>query len=223
MYKLLCLLFILSQPVFSHDEPIYCQLSDRITEAFCKDMQKKYNLHCTANSGQFLYNVNSLHLTFTCIKNVSVADGRNIIVDAVQDLVKRVNGDPDIRPYLSHYPFSPKDICISISFYDPSYKRVPTDFLALIVNTRNYIYYDKYQENRFFTVFYETFDIAQGKRDRENRLASILSQIETKKNDKFSSKNKSYIHNSQNNRYQGEPDQQIIENSLRVLLLNPSS
>ena len=132
---LLMLFSVISLPCCSKkpSEPIYCQYADDITHPYIAYVSKKYQLYCYGQGGGFLQNVNKIILYFeNQNKKLDVEQSRILIVNCVEELLQRINKYERIRPYLQNYPFTNKEIKISIAFYNKTEKRVEQKYIAFI-------------------------------------------------------------------------------------------
>lgn len=148
--KLLSLLVILLVPLIflfkpsRHKNPIYCKYANEITGPFSKYLRKNYDLYYYGGGGGFLENVRVIALHYRTVKHLSVDDARVLFINCVEELLKRINQDEKIRPYLEHYPFTEKGIEFSIAFYKNNKERVPSSFPAYVFLINEKIYYDYY-------------------------------------------------------------------------------
>ncbi len=130
------------------EEPIYCKYADKITEKYCADMAKTYKLYYYGGGGGFMNNVNKIDLSFNTIQNLNIAEARILIIKCTEERLKRINADKDIKPYLSHYPFTEKGIALSISFDDKDQNSVSAKFVAMVFTVNGDIYYSSYNHNK---------------------------------------------------------------------------
>ena len=66
--------------------------------------------------GSFYTNVKSVGLTFYTNKTITLPEVRKIFVEMNEDLIARYNSNEAIRPYLDNYPFTLKNVEISLLF-----------------------------------------------------------------------------------------------------------
>jgi hypothetical protein len=130
------------------EEPIYCKYVDRITEKYCADMATTYKLYYYGGGGGFINTVNEIDLSFNTIQNLNIAEARILIIKCTEELLSRINADKDIKPYLSHYPFTEKGIALSISCDQEDRKRVSSKFVAMVFTANGNIYYSSYNHNK---------------------------------------------------------------------------
>lgn len=98
---------------FFDKTPRHIVLSDQITSKFVKDMKKK-GFRQSMYGGSFINNIQSVHLCFETDRCLSVNECRQLGIEMVEDLLNRYNTNEEIRPYLNNYPFTEKNLEISI-------------------------------------------------------------------------------------------------------------
>lgn len=103
------------------------QLIDLVTKKAAIQIQKKSGLQPCGFGGQAMYQVQMLHLGFRYSESISIEKARRLLVDAVDTFTASVNEEPRIHPHLGNYPFTPKNIEISI------YSQGPTASNQLVV------------------------------------------------------------------------------------------
>lgn len=96
--------------------PDYLKYVDEIVNDFVEQMEKKYKLHCYGSGGSMPTDVEKIDVLFAYYKKSTVDDARKMEVNAIQELLRRINTHEKIRPYLREYPFHADRIGISISF-----------------------------------------------------------------------------------------------------------
>lgn len=130
------------------EDPIYCHYSHAITDKYCADMAKTYKLYYYGGGGEFLKRVDRINLSFNSIQSLNIAESRILIINCTEELLKRINADKDIKPYLSHYPFTETGTDLSISFYQENRERVSAKFVAMVFTANGNIYYSSYNHNK---------------------------------------------------------------------------
>lgn len=100
-------------------------------------------------------------------------ESRRLIVDVVNDYLKAVNKDEILRPYLREYPFTPKNIELTIYNSDEDGNRINYPFIDIVDNREGKIGYFTKEEGKEYgykTEKYETYDeaVAILKKEKEN-------------------------------------------------------
>jgi hypothetical protein len=88
-------------------EPDYCRYVDEVTARYTREMKEKYGLILEGRGGEFLYDIQSVSLSFRLYEKYSVDQIRVIIVNAEKRLMQMLNDDKKIRPYLRNFPVTP--------------------------------------------------------------------------------------------------------------------
>jgi hypothetical protein len=99
-------------------EPDYCRYADEVTARYTREMKEKYGLILEGSGGEFLYDIQSVSLSFRLYEKYSVDQIRVIIVNAEKRLMEMLNDDKKIRPYLRNFPVTPVNATISLSCHD---------------------------------------------------------------------------------------------------------
>jgi hypothetical protein len=166
--KLLSFLVILFIPLLflfkpsRHKSPIYCKYANEITGPFSTYLRKNYNLYYYGGGGGFLENVKIISLHYKTIKQLPIDDARVLFITCVEELLKRINENEKIRPYLEHYPFTEKGLEFSISLYDENKERVPPSFPAYVslINKKIYYAYYDYETDMLKDLYSEPYQEA---------------------------------------------------------------
>ncbi|MBX9745007.1 MAG: hypothetical protein K2X08_07355 [Chlamydiales bacterium] len=121
--------------------PEYLKYVDEIVEDFAKDMKKKYQLHCYGNGGSMPNDVAEIGVLFISYQKSTIENAREMEVNAIQELIRRVNNHEKIRPYLREYPFNQDRVDVSISFRTETDNRPLDGSVALVFLAKNKIFY----------------------------------------------------------------------------------
>jgi len=155
------------------EDPIYVEYADNITEKFCSDMKRLYQIHYFGGGGGFLRNVEKIILNFQISQPMNVPEARSLIINCEEDLLKRFNKDTKIRPYLNNYPFTEKNIEFGIS--TDLQDSLPSKPIAMVFSANGSIYYQSYdrKKRKFNDLHEETYQEAL-------KLANITPPSNTK-------------------------------------------
>ena len=121
--------------------PEYLKYVDEIIKDFSKDMEKKYQLHCYGDGGSMPNDVAEIGVFFISYQKSTVENARKMEVNAIQELVRRINDHEKIRPYLREYPFNQNRVDVSISFRTETDNRPLDGSVALVFLAKNKIFY----------------------------------------------------------------------------------
>jgi hypothetical protein len=137
-------------------------------------ISKKYNLFLSAIGGgtddQGIWLVNFMFDRRG--KPYTIQESRAVIVDCIEELLSEINNDQEIRPYLKEYPFTPKNVSLTIISYDENgYDLVDPD-LSVVSSSRGEINYsttDPKNSYKYKLDIYESYEeaVAILKREKE--------------------------------------------------------
>lgn len=111
------------------------KLVDAITAITAKKLQAGKNLILIGTGGSMMDEVKMLAMSFQFFKEIEIEEARNLTVSAVKEYLAEINNNQKIRPYLSNYPFEPKNVEILIWVRKPdgsAPKSGNLDFIAAV-------------------------------------------------------------------------------------------
>lgn len=121
MVKILCFLILLFlQPsCFSMSNSSFKiseldDISNQITVDFAKKMQKKGLHACGLGGREDQGKIIDFKVSFQYNKTLDISSARRLIVETVLLFLEEINSNARVQQYLSHYPFTPDDVIISI-------------------------------------------------------------------------------------------------------------
>lgn len=139
----------------SDDEKIVNQ----ITQETAKKLKEKKNLILIGTGGQMMHEIEMLAMGFHYYQEVDLNTARNLIVYAINEYLSDINNNKEIRPYLSNYPFTSKNVEIRIFIYGPDRRKLPPEKIGYISSLKDIIrYYTRSDDDH--PIFKETYDEA---------------------------------------------------------------
>ncbi len=108
-------------------------------------VELKYDKHIHLEDSVVFYDqwIEKIRLDFsTQVISCDLWASRELLVDTVEGLLNRINGNSDISPYLGHFPFTADDLEVNItytSFYG-EYVNLQNGALATLRNGNAYYY-----------------------------------------------------------------------------------
>ncbi len=82
-----------------------------------------------------------LNMSFVHNGELSMEEGRELVVYCVQEYLEAINGNEKIRPHLVHYPFTPRDVEIAIFIHRQDGRQAPIGFLSVVAGLYGQISY----------------------------------------------------------------------------------
>lgn len=118
---LVCLFTVLLITVsFSFFKKDYADRACDIRSRVGKQLAKKYRMQVIGSGGGFMDTVNEVFISFELRRVLDKDEARCLIVDCVETMLKAYNEDEKIRPDLLNFPFTTKNIEISIYLSTPA-------------------------------------------------------------------------------------------------------
>ncbi|WP_420421708.1 hypothetical protein [Simkania sp.] len=144
--------------------PEYEKISDEITARTAKKLSRKYQLDPIGSGGSMMHDVEMLALSFNCYRSLSINESRELVINCVNEYIKSINENEDIRPYLHDYPFSAQNIQIKIFFFgDENFQKIPPGKINVVSTGKKRVrYYTDSDEDEYKleTLHQETYEEA---------------------------------------------------------------
>ena len=129
----------------STDPDDYCAKIDKITNVFIKDMHKNYGLIYRGQGGSCMDNIKRISVLFKKPEKSDIPESRVLLVNCVEEFLRRVNADEDVRPFLVQYPFTNENVHISIGFQKPQ-NASEHETIVHVFNVEDRVVYSVYEK-----------------------------------------------------------------------------
>ncbi len=96
----------------------YLQISNQILEDYRLEMLLEHGLVLSGSGGRYMNNLNQITQEFNSQGHRNIEEARLLFIQANSKLLKKINQDHNLRPFLCRYPFTFEDLKIKISFYN---------------------------------------------------------------------------------------------------------
>jgi hypothetical protein len=123
-------------------EPIYCSYADRLVSQHIKEMNKRYGFTCFGTGGSFMEDVKLIEIYYKADIDSTLSKARKLVLESSDYLLKLVNEDDIIQPYLHEHPFTYHDINITLNFnkkHQEDYEKA--HYISTATLSKNKIYY----------------------------------------------------------------------------------
>ncbi len=147
-------LFVLLASCTTNDAEDKSDAFHRVQAKYIHDIQAKYDVRIGSYGGGCLHAVDEFSLGLEVDKKLSIEEARKILVGCAEMMLKTINTDRAIRPYLREYPFPDTKIFLYVYFRENESRPVkkPGQFLGCSLS-RGKIKYDTVKrETRFATL-----------------------------------------------------------------------
>lgn len=138
------------------------KLANQVRRKAAAQLKKETDLRPIGTIGQMFREIERLGLSFQYYKPIDIAEGRKLLVQAVQVMLNGVQQEKKIHSYLCRNPFLPRNIEIQIFLRNPDNTAVSKDSLSVIEAEGGMLRYQIHhpKDSGFITVYEETFDEA---------------------------------------------------------------
>lgn len=101
-------------------------------------------------------------VSFNSCASVNIEQARKLYIDIIEEYLRYVNEDEEVRPYLHNYPFTPVNLYFLLGFRENNQSIKGEGHVASIVISRNIVYYDAYHTNskKLYNLHKETYEEA---------------------------------------------------------------
>ena len=139
--------------------------ADKILKKVALNIKKETGLIPFGSGGQMMDQIKLLELFFLCHQPVNIEKGRELVLKAGEELIREINSDNRIRPYLNNFPFESKNITIKLYIQRLDGFSFGEEELGVISASEGIIAYrvDGSVPGRLETVYKETYEEALGK------------------------------------------------------------
>ena len=126
----------------THESPAHIRHAKELVKSITPFLEKEFNLECVGDGGSMPYNISSISISFVAKRRASIEEARELHIRCSEKLLKAINENEKIRPYLAEYPFSIDRADISIAF-EAYYGPYTDGTISFVSQARNQIHYSK--------------------------------------------------------------------------------
>jgi len=116
-----------------------------------KVQKRKYNLDLIGSGGGIPDYITNFNLHYFSTAQVNVSEARRMFVNNVEDLLRLINSNEQLRPYMSNYPFTINNLELRLTFVNKFNKMQEPPYVANVslINERVFYYFFDQNTNRF--------------------------------------------------------------------------
>lgn len=159
---LFCLfIFLFTKSMFATPTS-HVELADKVMKPCLKELQKDKKMQLVGGGGGYSDDINRLSVHYFYYDKLEIPEARRLYVRIAQTILKRVNEDLAIRPFLHEYPFTIKCLKIIVGVMDSNGDWQGNGLIASFSNRDDRIYYDgfNHEKGRFYNIHSETYEEA---------------------------------------------------------------
>jgi hypothetical protein len=145
------------------DDSPHIKIAGKLMKKVSTKLEKKYKFKLVGVKQAMLRCVNLMGFRFQIFRAVEKKEARAMVVDCLQEFLKEVNENKEIRPYLKNYPFDIKDLEVIIFIGTPDYGTFYHPNLAVVSAYMGKIRYstkDPFDKYNYKSEEVETFEEA---------------------------------------------------------------
>ncbi len=126
-----------------YEAPLYEQYADEVTNAFLKEVYRKYGFECEATGGSMPHDVEEISVSLFANQTATVEQARELEIKLTERFAQIINAHEKIRPFLREYPFPSSRARVSISFRASKKKKeaFKDDEVFHVFQAKKQIYY----------------------------------------------------------------------------------
>ncbi|MCB1067832.1 MAG: hypothetical protein KDK56_06565 [Simkania sp.] len=98
--------------------PPYEKMANQITAETADRIRTQFNLDPVGSGGAMMHDVKVMALSFNCYRPLSIDESRELVINCVNEYLKSVNENKEIRPYLHNFPFNEQNIELVIFIFE---------------------------------------------------------------------------------------------------------
>jgi len=155
------LLFIRTTSCYCEDLE-YWKYVDKVVASTITEIEKKDGLKLFGYGGGMMHDLYLLSTHFTVQKPLTMDEARKMYISGTKGLLKAINTDCNIRPYLHDFPFTDRNLQFFISYTgeNPIYKSPP--YVKVLYETKGKIFYKSINPTTgdLFTLYSEPYEDA---------------------------------------------------------------
>jgi hypothetical protein len=121
--------------------PNYEVLANRVIKQTAEQLRLEKDLRAIGTVGQMMGDIQLLGIEFYYYHLVNLSEARELLVYASQVFLKNINENKEVRPYLHNYPFTLKNIDVTIFVSQPNGQDPPQGDIEIITLRSDKIIY----------------------------------------------------------------------------------
>lgn len=142
-------------------------------------VEQEHGLKCYRAKGVFGDGLSGLDIGFISHSVLSVNKARELVVDSLDDLLLKINSNAHLRTLMDHYPFTEKDLNLTINFYNFYARHVDFRSVQRITMADGQVVFKSHPKDRAFRRFERKETIKDSQYWVENQGKHSRTALET--------------------------------------------
>ncbi|MFI5334717.1 MAG: hypothetical protein ACHQT8_06120 [Chlamydiales bacterium] len=127
--------------VHAEETKPYLKYVDQITKEFEHEIVDEFDLVGIGSGGKMPHDVQEISVSFIAYRRATIEQARVLEVTAIEKLLKKINENEKIRPFLREHPFKADRVDVSIAFCKDDNSRYDDGSVAHVFQSRNRLMY----------------------------------------------------------------------------------
>lgn len=134
----------------------HCKHARRVLGNFIGEVVRSDEMYPFGTGAAMMGDIQEICVDLDKVGNFEFSEARTYVISKAELLIKMMNEDIEIRPYLHDYPATAKNISFAINFTTPEGKEVPYPYISRVsVLLGDLDYYVKDKRESIFCEPYE--------------------------------------------------------------------
>lgn len=139
----------------------YVEIADRITVKVAHEIESEAGLRLCGTGGGMMDHIRMMAMSFNCHRETTLEQGRELLIYCVNEYLTAINSNEQVRPYLVHYPFTPKDIEIRIFLSNSDQTEVSNGAISVLSEVGGkLVYCNRDTKDHLKDLHEETYEVA---------------------------------------------------------------
>ena len=154
--------FLFGCSAFGHQSPLYVKLAKQITATTAERLEKQKKLHLVGTGGEMMDDIQMMAMSFYFYSIVDADVARNLLITSVEEYLSVINTNEKIKPYLHNYPFTAKNVEVTIFFYNSDGSNISPGAISIATADKGKVIYyvDDPEKHTFKTLYEESYEEA---------------------------------------------------------------
>lgn len=159
--SLLLIVFVLTSQCWGKDFN-YCSHINRLVDNAISQYSKEENMKLFGYGGGMMHDIYTLSTHFVTLEPLTVDEARWKYIQGTQYLLKAINQDQTIRPYLHDFPFTHSNLEFRISYFGNNPQHACAPYVNFLFELRGELRYKSKnpQTGEYTLIHSETYEEA---------------------------------------------------------------
>jgi hypothetical protein len=130
--------------------PKHVSLAQKLRFEVAQKLADQFNMMLVGEGGSLYDSIRELSLAFDVKGPLTQEKLRFMLVSSVAEFLSAINANQEVRPYLNIFPFTPKEIEITIVVNDQQGKNIYDPFIGMAIAREGNLFYRIFDSNHIY-------------------------------------------------------------------------